>query len=81
MSRLLILAGYGLRLVPVLFLAIFFFFPLLTIFEHSLRPDDVWDFSGFVKITTSEYYRETIVFTVYQAVLSTALTIGLALQG
>ena len=70
---------YGLLLVPLLFLALFFFYPLFSIFDVSLRPDGGWDFSGFTQIITSAYYRETLWFTIWQATLSTALTIGLAL--
>jgi len=65
--------------VPLLFLALFFFYPLFSIFDVSLRPDGGWDFSGFTQIITSAYYRETLWFTIWQATLSTALTIGLAL--
>ena len=70
---------YGLLLVPLLFLALFFFYPLLSIFDISLRPDGTWDLSGFAQVITSAYYRETLWFTIWQATLSTALTIGLAL--
>ena len=67
-----------LLLLPVLFLAIFFFFPLGSILDVSLRPDGVWDWSGFTKIISSPYYRNTLLFTVWQALWSTLLTIGLA---
>jgi len=70
---------YGIYLVPLVFLALFFFYPLLSILDISLRPDGVLDVSGFVRLFTSDYYIDTLVFTVYQATLSTLLTIGLAL--
>lgn len=70
---------YGLLLVPVLFLAVFFFYPVITIMLWSFRPDGTWDFSGFGRILTAPYYRETIVFTIWQAFLSTVLTMVLAL--
>ena len=72
---------YGLRIVPLFFLAIFFFYPLASIFEFSLISDSQLDLSGFLTIATSAYYRETLFFTIYQAVLSTVLTIGLAIPG
>lgn len=72
---------YGLLLVPLLFLVIFFLYPLLAIFDLSLRPDNAWDLSGFTQIVTSAYYRDTLIFTIWQAALSTLLTIGLALPG
>lgn len=70
---------YGLYLIPLLFLIIFFFYPLTSILDISLRPDGDFDPSGFVRLFTTTYYAETLAFTVYQAVLSTSLTIGLAL--
>jgi len=66
-------------LVPLLFLAIFFFYPLLSIFAVSLAPDGQLDLSGFTRLVTSAYYRETFFFTVGQAALSTIFTIGVAL--
>lgn len=72
---------YGLLLVPLFFLGVFFFYPLLSIFDLSLRPDGNWDFSGFVEIATSSYHRNTLFFTFWQATLSTILTIALALPG
>ncbi len=70
---------YGIFLVPLLFFAVFFFYPLLSIFDVSLRPDGQLDLSGFSKLITSTYYRDTLLFTVWQAFLSTILTIGLAI--
>lgn len=66
-------------LVPLLFLALFFFYPLLSIFQFSLFPEGQLDLSGFTRIATSGYYLETFFFTFWQAVLSTLLTIGFAL--
>jgi thiamine transport system permease protein len=65
--------------LPLGFLALFFFYPLLSIFAVSLFPDGALDLSGFARIATSSYYTETFTFTLWQAVLSTVLTIGLAL--
>ncbi len=66
-------------LLPVSFLALFFFYPLLSIFQISLFPEDQLDLSGFTRIATSAYYRETFFFTLWQAALSTLLTIAFAL--
>ena len=79
-SALKLFRGVAL-LAPLLFLAIFFFYPLLTIFMVSLAPGGTLDLSGFSRILTSDYYRDTFWFTVGQAVLSTVLTIALALPG
>jgi thiamine transport system permease protein len=72
---------YGLLLVPLLFMGLFFLYPLLTIFDLSLRPEGSWDLSGFTQIITSAYYRDTLIFTIWQATLSTLFTIILALPG
>ncbi|MFQ3565491.1 MAG: iron ABC transporter permease [Aggregatilineales bacterium] len=68
-------------LVPLLFLSIFFFFPLAAIFSVSLAPDGQLDLSGFLTIVTSEYYRGVLIFTTGQAILSTMLTLLLAVPG
>ena len=65
--------------MPVLFLAAFYVYPLLTIFDISLRPDGALDLSSFAQLFSSEYYIGTLLFTFWQALLSTALTIALAL--
>ena len=70
---------YGLLLVPLLFLAVFYFYPLLSILAVSLAPAGYLDLSSFGEIVTSAYYRETLWFTLWQAVLSTLLTLALAL--
>jgi thiamine transport system permease protein len=68
-------------LVPMLFFGLFFVHPLITIFDVSLRPKGELDLSGFTKIITSDYYRDTLTFTIFQALVSTLLTIALALPG
>jgi thiamine transport system permease protein len=69
---------HGLLLVPLIFLTLFFFFPLLTILLFSLFPQGQADFSGFLELMTSAYYCDTFVFTLIQAMLSTLLTLALA---
>ena len=70
---------YAVYLIPLAFLILFFFYPLVSIFDVSLRPDGQFDLSGFARLFTSSYYAETLVFTFYQATLSTVLTIILVL--
>lgn len=65
--------------VPVLFLAAFYVYPLLTIFDISLRPEGQLDLSSFARLFSSDYYIGTLLFTFWQALLSTALTLALAL--
>lgn len=70
---------YGLLLIPFCFLAIFFFYPLVNIFAYSFGLSDVSVWADFLRVVNTPYYRDTVVFTVLQAVLSTVLTVGLAL--
>ncbi len=65
-------------LVPLAFLGVFYVYPLLSIFDVSLRPAGLLDLSAFVRLLSSDYYIGTFVFTIYQAVLSTAVTLLLA---
>jgi thiamine transport system permease protein len=67
--------------IPLLFLGLFFIYPLLTILDVSLRPAGVFDFSGFSRLVSSDYYRNTLLFTFWQALLSTGLTIVPAIGG
>jgi thiamine transport system permease protein len=70
-----------LYLVPLLFLALFFFYPLLSIFALSFAPEGVVDLSALHKLVSSGYYARTLWFTVWQATVSTLLTVMLALPG
>jgi thiamine transport system permease protein len=67
--------------VPLLFLTLFYFYPLVSILGVSLAPEGRLDLSSFGEILTSSYYRSTLWFTVWQAGLSTLLTVALALPG
>ena len=78
MRSLLRFDGYLLYLLPLAFLGLFYVFPLLTIFDISLRPAGAVDLSAFVQLLSSDYYTGTLAFTVYQAALSTAATLLLA---
>ena len=68
-----------LYLLPLAFLGAFYLYPLLSIFDISLRPEGALDLSAFLRLLSGDYYLRTLAFTVYQALLSTALTILLAL--
>ena len=69
----------GLYLLPLAFLAVFYVYPLLSIFDVSIRPEGLLDLSGFAKLLSTDYYIGTLLFTVYQALLSTGATLLLAL--
>jgi thiamine transport system permease protein len=68
MKRLLIL-------LPLLFLAVFFCYPLAAITARGLAPDGIVNLAAFGKISGSEFYRQTLWFTFWQATVSTLLTI------
>lgn len=77
------LARFLLYSIPVAFLAIFFVYPLFDILRVSLTDNTTGglDLSGFVKLVERPYYRETLWFTIWQATLSTLLTLALAVPG
>ena len=65
-------------LLPLLFLALFFIWPLLSILTLGLAPDGQPELARLQQIV-SPYHLNTLIFTCVQALLSTALTITLAL--
>lgn len=70
-----------LYLVPLLFLTLFFFYPLLSIFALSFAPEGTLDLTPLRKLVSTDYYARTLGFTIWQATLSTLLTLALALPG
>ncbi|MCY4539811.1 MAG: iron ABC transporter permease [Chloroflexi bacterium] len=71
--------GYAVYLLPLTFLALFYFYPVLAILDIGLRPDGWLDLSAFLRLLSTDYYAGVFLFTLYQAALSTALTLVLAL--
>lgn len=69
----------GLLLAPLLFLALFFFYPLLSILALSLMPAGQVDLSSLQQLIASPYYLKTLGFTAGQAAVSTLLTLLLVL--
>ena len=61
--------------LPIIFLSLFFFYPLLTIFQISFIPKGTLDLSGFMTLIERPSYRDIIAFTFWQAMLSTCLTL------
>ena len=70
-----------LLIVPLGFLILFFYYPLAHIFQYSFLSDGNLDLSGFRKLFTTTYYLKTLWFTTWQALLSTTLTMILAVPG
>lgn len=70
-----------LYLIPLLFLSVFFFYPLFSIFVVSFAPEGTLDLSALRKLFSTDYFAGVLWFTVWQATLSTLLTVILALPG
>jgi thiamine transport system permease protein len=67
--------------LPLAFLAVFFFYPLVSIFALSFAPQGTLDLSALHKLVSTSYYARTLWFTIWQAAVSTGLTVVLALPG
>ena len=66
-------------LLPTSFLLLFYFYPLFSILSLSFAPEGQWDWTALQKLVSTTYYAKTLWFTLWQALLSTLLTLGLAL--
>ncbi len=64
---------------PLIFLGIFYFYPLLSIFKLSFSPQGAWEWSRLEKLISTPYYGRVLWFTAWQAALSTAITLAAAL--
>ena len=73
---------YLLAVPPLLFLGVFYFYPLITIFITSFVSEGGgWKPGSLHRLTSTGYYAGVLWFTTWQAALSTALTLLLALPG
>ena len=71
--------SYALYSLPLLFLAAFFFYPLLRILQLSWEALGEGDIGAIVALLGRPFFRELIWFTTWQAAASTALTLALGL--
>ncbi len=69
----------SLYLIPLAFLALFYFYPLLSIFRLSLAQEGQPTLTALRKLVSTPYYARTLWFTIWQAALSTLLTLLAAL--
>jgi thiamine transport system permease protein len=67
--------------LPLIFLVLFYFYPLLRIVLQSFLPDGAWNPERLTNLISSPVYARILWFTTWQAALSTALTLLLALPG
>lgn len=72
-------AWRALYLLPLAFMAVFYFYPLLSILQLSLLPGGQPDLSGLRALVERPYLRGVMWFTVWQAAVSTLLTLMLGL--
>jgi thiamine transport system permease protein len=73
------LARAALVALPVAFLAVFFAWPVSSILDLGLRPDGTWDLTVVREVLGDGGLRHVLWFTVWQAALSTLLTLAVAL--
>ena len=62
-------------LIPLVFLSIFFFYPLAMILRQSLAPQGRVELAPFRALFADPYYARLLAFTGGQALLSTLLTV------
>jgi thiamine transport system permease protein len=71
----------GLLTLPVAFLGVFFALPVGTIVLTGLRPDGSFDLAAVGGVLTDPGVRGVVWFTVWQATLSTLLTLAVGMPG
>ena len=65
----------GLLAIPLAFLALFFVFPLVSILDRGLRPDGALDLGAIGRVIADPDLRGVAWFTLWQATVSTVLTL------
>lgn len=66
-------------LLPMLFLVIFFYAPVANLLREGLTQDGAFSLEFVKRILTDDYFRHVILFTLWQALLSTLASIALGL--
>ncbi|MGH9026638.1 MAG: ABC transporter permease [Acidimicrobiia bacterium] len=72
---------WAFAVVPLGFLAVFFVYPVVAILGRGLMPDGSVDLSPLGEVARDASLRDVVWFTVWQAALSTVLTVLVALPG
>ena len=67
--------------LPLLFFAIFYVYPLSSIFKLSFFLESGFNLEALRKLVADSYYFNVLWFTTWQAIVSTVLTLLLALPG
>lgn len=63
------------------FLILFYFYPLASILRLSLAPEGRLNLGPLTKLFSTSRHLQTLWFTIWQATVSTLLTVALALPG
>ncbi|MFJ4469457.1 ABC transporter permease [Streptomyces sp. NPDC089424] len=74
-------ARLGLLALPVAFFAVFFAYPVAAIVGRGLKTDGTWQFGRLADVLAQSDIRHVLWFTTWQALVSTALTLLIALPG
>ncbi|MBC7269561.1 MAG: iron ABC transporter permease [Streptomyces sp.] len=74
-------ARLGLLALPVAFFGVFFAYPVAAIVSRGLRTGDGWQFGRLWDALGDAGIRQVLWFTTWQALVSTALTLLIALPG
>lgn len=67
--------------IPLIFLALFYFYPLIKIVLLSFLPEGSWQPDKLSRLFSSPVYARILWFTTWQAAVSMMLTVALALPG
>ncbi|MEV5266211.1 iron ABC transporter permease, partial [Streptomyces werraensis] len=67
--------------VPAAFFAVFFAYPVAAIVARGLKADGGWQPGRIADVLAQSDLRQVLWFTTWQALLSTALTLVIALPG
>ncbi|WP_414079785.1 ABC transporter permease [Streptomyces sp. CL7] len=67
--------------VPAVFFAVFFAYPVAAIVARGLKADGGWQPGRIVDVLAQSDVRQVLWFTLWQALVSTALTLVIALPG
>lgn len=74
-------ARCGLLAAPVVFFAVFFAYPVAAIVARGLKTDGTWHLGRIGEVLAQSDVRHVLWFTTWQALVSTALTLLVALPG
>ncbi|MGA5416132.1 ABC transporter permease [Streptomyces pseudogriseolus] len=74
-------ARLGLMAVPAAFFALFFAYPVAAIVARGLKADGGWQPGRIADVLAQSDIRQVLWFTTWQALVSTALTLVIALPG